>query len=126
MKLAIIGSRDFPDLQMVRDYVQSLHPSVDILSGGARGVDSVAVEEAKKRQMRWKEFFPRDRTHAASYHERNSVIVAAADAVVAFWDGESGGTRSTIEKARAEAKLLHVFIASPSDYPKAIGPVERC
>src|SRR5690348_8721152 len=109
MKVAIIGSRDFPDLQMVRDYVQSLHPSVDILSGGARGVDRVAVEEAKARHMRWKEFKPRDPSRVSDYHQRNDLIVQQCDALVAFWDGQSPGTESVIRKASEAGKLLHVF-----------------
>src|SRR4051794_23165677 len=84
MKVAIIGSRDFPDLQMVRDFVGMLDQSVDIISGGARGVDATAVEEAKKRKMRWKEFRPNDPSRRSDYHERNSLIVESCDALVAF------------------------------------------
>jgi predicted Rossmann fold nucleotide-binding protein DprA/Smf involved in DNA uptake len=111
MKLAIIGSRDFSDLQMVRDFVGMLDQSVDIISGGARGVDTVAVEEAKLRKMRWKEFKPRDPANKSDYHERNSLIVESCDALVAFWTGqiENSGTYSTIEKARKAGKLLSVF-----------------
>jgi predicted Rossmann fold nucleotide-binding protein DprA/Smf involved in DNA uptake len=111
MKLAIIGSRDFSDLQMVRDFVGMLDQSVDIISGGARGVDATAVEEAKKRKMRWKEFRPNDPSRRSDYHERNSLIVESCDALVAFWTGqiENSGTYSTIEKARKAGKLLSVF-----------------
>lgn len=110
MRLAIVGSRDFPDLEMVRDYIRTLHPTVDIISGGARGVDAVAVDEARKLKMRWKEFKPvGNLADPRVYHERNDLIVAHCDALVAFWDGESRGTESTIRKAETARKLLHVF-----------------
>jgi len=40
---------------------------------------------------------------------RNTEIVAEADEVVAFWDGESKGTQDTIKKAKEAGKLKVVF-----------------
>ena len=40
---------------------------------------------------------------------RNTDIVARADALVAFWDGVSRGTRDAIVKARLAGKLVEVF-----------------
>ena len=40
MKLAIVGSRDYEHLNLVRYYVESLPPGTTIVSGGARGVRS--------------------------------------------------------------------------------------
>ena len=35
--LAVVGSRDFPDLDRVRQFIQGLSPRTIIVSGGARG-----------------------------------------------------------------------------------------
>jgi predicted Rossmann fold nucleotide-binding protein DprA/Smf involved in DNA uptake len=41
-RVAIIGSRDYPDLERVRAYVRRLPTGTVFISGGARGVDSAA------------------------------------------------------------------------------------
>ena len=35
----------------------------------------------------------------------------ACDVLVAFWDGASKGTRTTVERALDSGKEVHVFIA---------------
>lgn len=48
--IAIVGSRDYPLLHLVRGKVHDLHhqdPSFVLVSGGARGVDSEAEGEAR-------------------------------------------------------------------------------
>lgn len=48
--VAIIGSRDWPDPERVRDFVRKLatkYPDSTIISGGAHGVDRAAEEEAQ-------------------------------------------------------------------------------
>lgn len=39
---------------------------------------------------------------------RNCVMVGAAEAVIAVWDGESPGTKHSIDYATAQGK--HVFV----------------
>lgn len=46
MRIAIVGSRDFPNLNAVRARVESLPAGTTIVSGGARGVDIIAEETA--------------------------------------------------------------------------------
>lgn len=41
--------------------------------------------------------------------ERNQRLIDQADALVAFWDGESQGTRMTVERALDSGKEVHVF-----------------
>jgi hypothetical protein len=107
-KLAIVGSRDWPHPSWVMALVMECQPSTTVVSGGARGVDSVAVAAAKGRGLKTIEF-PADwsRGRGAGY-ERNHKIVEAADYVVAFWDGHSPGTRHTIRIALAQGKLYWV------------------
>lgn len=131
MKIAIVGSRDFPRLEWVRGFVdQILHealraygklpatldelPAVTrnlvILSGGARGVDSTAVERARMHKIFVEEIPAEwDRLGKGAGMIRNTEIVARADEVYAFWDGESRGTWDTIKKARAAGKLRHIY-----------------
>jgi len=110
MRLAIVGSRNYQPIEDVRAYVRELPPGTVVISGGAPGVDSVAVAEAVKRglavevlQAQWAEL-----GRAAGFI-RNAEIVDASDAVVAFWDGKSPGTANTIRTAKKNGKLQSVF-----------------
>lgn len=51
MRVSIVGSRDYPDLARVRDFVARLarkYPGAIVLSGGARGVDATAEQAAQE------------------------------------------------------------------------------
>jgi hypothetical protein len=109
-RIAIVGSRDYKDLDAVRRYVYSLPRDMTIVSGGARGVDTVAVETAKERGMRTvvipvnerglpEDGVERNRLFAQRAMIRNGEIVQVSGSVVAFWDEKSPGTKNTIERA---------------------------
>ena len=51
MKIAIVGSRTFENLQLVRDIVAALPANSIVVSGGAPGVDTVAVRAAEARGL---------------------------------------------------------------------------
>lgn len=115
MKVAIVGSRDYPDLDAVRAYVRALPLGTVVVSGGADGVDKEAVSEARSRfGMGWQEFLPNWAKYGARAGAvRNAEIVAFADRVVAFWNGTSKGTKITIDMARRAGKPCEV-VTPPS------------
>ncbi len=94
MKLAIIGSRNLTQI-VIDDYIG---PSVtEIVSGGARGVDTLAREYANRTGKILTEFLPRyERYGRAAPLKRNEEIADYADELLAFWDGSSRGTAYTI------------------------------
>ena len=109
MKVAVIGSRNLT----VNNLEKYLPEGVtEIVSGGARGIDSCAKKYAIANGIPLKEFFP-------NYAEfgrrapllRNLEIIDYADIVLAFWDGQSHGTKFVIDKCRAKGKPINVFIA---------------
>lgn len=114
--VAIVGSRDFPLLFKVREYIETLPLDTVVISGGARGVDVFAVKSAMKRGMETRQYLARWNRPDGSYNkfagfERNIQMVEAADYVVAFWDGKSKGTAHTIKTAKKAGK--RVVIISP-------------
>lgn len=111
MKLAIVGSRDFPRLADVRDFVLKLAPGTIVVSGGAPGVDRAAQEAAEARGLQVLVFRADwDRLGKAAGPARNTQIVEACDHLVAFMRaGGSPGTADSIAKARAVGKLRAVF-----------------
>jgi len=114
--VAIVGSRDITDVgaAMVWNYVaylarEGLAPDC-IISGGARGVDRAAEEAAKTNEIPFIRFdadWERDGKQAGFL--RNKAMVKHADHVVAFWDGQSLGTKLTIDLALEHHKDLEVF-----------------
>jgi len=110
MRLAIIGSRNFPDLDRVDALVRSLPAGTLIVSGGASGPDARAVEAAAARGLahlvfpaKWAEL------GRAAGLIRNQDIVDQADRVVAFWDLKSRGTKDTINKALAAGLVVTII-----------------
>ena len=95
MKVAVIGSRNL----FVRDLSKYLPVgTTEIVSGGARGVDTSAREYANTNGIPLKEFLPDYSKHGKGAPlVRNIVIINYADVVLAFWDGKSKGTLSVIE-----------------------------
>ena len=109
MKVAIVGSRGYRNLEEVRQFVRECERSTTIVSGGASGVDSVAVDEARRLGMTYEVHLPDWAVHGrAAGAIRNRVIVESADEIVAFWDGVSKGTKITIDMARAAGKPLRI------------------
>lgn len=87
-----------------------------VVSGGCRGVDRWAVEEARGRGLATEELRPdlsgaRCRGEVARrYHERNQAVVDAADRVIAFPSADrTGGTEDTIRRAETAGKPVQLL-----------------
>ena len=107
MKIAVIGSRT-----LSVNNLDELIPTecTEIVSGGARGVDSSAAAFARARGIMLTEFIPDYDKHGRSAPlVRNRLIVEYSDAVFAFWDGTSRGTKYTIDYARRLGKPVKIF-----------------
>ncbi len=108
MKLAIVGSRNAGRVN-IGEYI-SERPS-EIISGGARGIDSLAAQYAKEHGISLTEFLPDyDKYGRGAPIVRNRLIVQAADKVLAFWDGASRGTLSSINLAKKMGKKLQIVM----------------
>lgn len=108
-RLAIVGSRDFPYLWMVGRYLDEKRPA-EVVSGGAKGVDTAAERWANKNGVPFKKF-PADwnKYGKGAGFVRNQQIVDYANCVVAFQYNKSNGTADTITKALKAEKLREVI-----------------
>lgn len=106
MKISIIGSRGL----CVRDFAPYLPPDVtEIISGGARGIDTCAREYALSHGIKLTEIRPDyARYRRVAPLVRNRRIVDMADAVIAFWDGQSPGTAHVIDYCRKQKKKVTI------------------
>ena len=108
MKVAIIGSRGLT----VSDFGRYLpENTTEIVSGGAKGVDTSAKEYAKSNGIKLTEFLPEyTRFGRSAPLKRNITIIEYADIVLAFWDGKSRGTKFVIDNCRKLGVEVRVYI----------------
>lgn len=110
MKVAIIGSRNITNIEH-----DSFIPkgTAEIVSGGAKGVDTLAKEYALKHSLKLTEFLPEYSKYGkAAPLKRNITIIEHADLVLAFWDGKSKGTKFVIDECAKRSIPVEVHIVS--------------
>ena len=109
MKLAVVGSRGFSDKARLYAELEKFSGISLIISGGAKGADQLAEEYARERNIPVKIFMPDwAKYKRAAGPMRNKLIVQESECVIAFWDGVSAGTKSSIDFAKKENKTLHI------------------
>jgi len=115
MKLLIVGSRGINEFN-IENYISA---DVDtILSGGAKGVDSIAESYADKKRISKIILRPKyDLYGKAAPLKRNEELVEIADKVLAIWDGASRGTYHTINYARKIGKEVQVITVKKIPQP---------
>lgn len=122
-KLAVVGSRSIDDAIVIESVIgrapwisnSSITPmdmDLQLISGGAEGVDTVAQGWAESQGFETEVIEPDwdDWSNGHPALVRNTEIVEQADAVIAVWDGNSSGTKDSIEKAVDRGKPLYVEI----------------
>ncbi|MBE6627264.1 MAG: DUF2493 domain-containing protein [Ruminococcaceae bacterium] len=108
MKVAVIGSRGLA-VDNLGDYLPG--GTDEIVSGGAKGVDTCAREYANTHGIKLTEFLPQYKLYGRGAPlKRNLQIIEYADTVLAFWDGESKGTAFVIENCKKLSKEVRVII----------------
>ena len=108
MKIAIIGSRTISQVP-IQEYLPA--NVTEIVSGGARGVDTQAKRYAQKAGIPLTEFLPQYALYGrAAPLKRNEEIARYADGVLAFWDGVSKGTADTIRHFQRLGKAVTVIL----------------
>lgn len=107
MKLAIVGSRSIKFVPLEKYITDDV---TEIVSGGAIGVDTCAAEYAKANGIKLTVFLPEYNLYGRSAPLiRNRQIVDYADAVIAFWDGVSTGTKYTVDYAQQMKKRVRLL-----------------
>ena len=107
MKIAVVGSRSIT----VPDLSKYIPQGAEIVSGGAKGVDTCAAEFATKNGLKLTVFLPQyERYGRAAPILRNKEIVDYADKLLIFWDGSSKGTLSVIEYAKKTKKAYEIIL----------------
>ncbi|MEY8315781.1 DUF2493 domain-containing protein [Oscillospiraceae bacterium 50-58] len=104
-RVIVAGGRDFGDYQLLRKTLDNLLCNITeeivVVCGQAKGADTLGEQYAKERgyavnyyPANWKLYGKR------AGFLRNEQMAQNADALVAFWDGESRGTKHMIDLAK--------------------------
>jgi len=113
MKLAIVGSRTFNDYELLKKETDKLlekYNITEIISGGAKGADSLAEKYAKEKKLKLTVFPAKWNKYGKSAgFIRNNEIWEYADLGIAFWDGKSKGTQHSFKLAEKYHKILEVI-----------------
>ena len=124
-KLIVAGGRDFNDEDLVITVMNNLikqgkivdEPDLEIVSGMARGADSIAYEIAKENGLTCHEF-PADwkANGKRAGFMRNVEMSNFAEGLLAFWNTKSKGTKHMIDVMRSKGKPVFVIQYDRTDY----------
>ena len=114
-KVIIAGSRGFSNYKLLREKCNKFlrekrkECNIIIVSGHARGADTLGEKYAKDEGFdleiypaQWKKF------GKAAGFRRNEQMAEVADALIAFWNGESHGTKHMIDIMNEKNLLVKV------------------
>lgn len=111
MKFAVIGSRTITDEESVFQVLNSYKSEISVLiTGGAVGIDQIAEKWALNIGIPTIIYIPDWNKYGKSAGIiRNKLIANDCDQCLAFWDGLSKGTKSTIDMCVKLGKRTHVI-----------------
>jgi len=114
MKIIIAGSRNFnnyKELCKICDYLLKDQKNIEIVSGTAKGADILGEKYAKDKGYEIKKFPANwDKYKKAAGYIRNKEMAEYADVLIAFWDGESKGTKHMIDLAKENKLMIRTHI----------------
>lgn len=113
MKTLIAGSRSI-DVFDLSPYIPK--DTTLIISGGAKGIDTLAEKYADEQKISKLILLPRYNLYGRSAPtKRNETMVDIADTVIIVWDGLSRGTKYTLEYATKKNKSIMLITLSKSE-----------
>ena len=105
-KIIIAGGRDFMDYNLLKKKANKIlqekrvSHKIVIISGCARGADTLGLRYASENAFDVEEYPANwDKYGKKAGYMRNVEMAENADALIAFWDGKSKGTKHMIDIA---------------------------
>lgn len=114
MIIVVAGGRDFNDYDLLKRkldyYLQNVEPPIIIVSGCAPGADTLGERYANEKGYELMKY-PADweRYGKRAGYIRNTTMAKVGEALVAFWDGVSKGTKLMIDLAKKYGLLVRII-----------------
>ena len=114
-RVIIAGTRTFNDYELLKTYCDKklsrmrIDHEIVIVSGHAKGADMLGERYAQDRGYAT-QLYPAywDEYGKSAGIRRNVKMAENADALIAFWDGKSSGTKHMIAEARKRGLMVAV------------------
>ena len=105
MKIGFTGSRSIKELTPeMLDVLDQIQAEDVVIHGGAEGADKLVAEYLHLNDIEQLVIRPINPSNKNHYLYRNVEIVCLSDKLIAFWDGNSRGTKFTIDYAESRKK----------------------
>jgi hypothetical protein len=118
-RIIIAGSRGFSDFPLLYAKCEEVLANIseaEIVSGTARGADKLGEHYASLKGYRVCQFpADWDKHGKSAGYVRNKEMADYADTLIAFWDGESKGTKHMIDLATERELSVHIIKTKKSD-----------
>lgn len=118
VRIIVCGSRTFNDKAVLDknmdEILSSYLPDVEIISGRAKGADTLGEQYAKEHSIPLVMFPAQWNMYGKSAgYRRNAQMLdyakQATPVVIAFWDGKSRGTKHMIDTAKKADATVHII-----------------
>jgi len=114
-KIIVAGGRDFYNYELVKESLKAwvtnnaAQHTIIIISGAARGADRLGEQAGKELGYFIKQFPAQWEKYGRSAgYKRNDEMAKHADVLLAFWDGESRGTKHMIDTANRKGLEVNI------------------
>jgi predicted Rossmann fold nucleotide-binding protein DprA/Smf involved in DNA uptake len=107
-KIGIVGTRRMNDYKKFKELIEPVLTNIKIdaiISGAAKGIDSLAKHYANEMNINYIEFPPGNKSPL----KRNTKIALNSDILIALPDAQSTGTYDTIRKAKKFNKQVIII-----------------
>lgn len=119
-KLIVAGSRSFNDYDLMTRVLYAMADvefsdrALSIVSGMARGADALAVRFAQEHKVKLYKFPANwNGLGKRAGFIRNTQMGDFSDGLLAFWDGQSNGTKHMVEYMHKLQKPVHIIKYNP-------------
>jgi len=121
MRYAVFGPRElrreqYTNKDYIAECIAAVHDLDFMVCGGGQGVEILAEEVAKDKSIKFVRIPPNFKSvgdtrisAAQAFDTRNIEMLAAADAVIVFWDGVFPALIPIIQRAIAMRKRITLF-----------------
>lgn len=112
------GRPGFRNATLIREVIREFDPETIVITGGARGPDLIAASFARQRGLHVAEVQPlwTHYSRGAGPKRNRAMLALRPGFVVAFWDGDSPGTRDMISIAHAADIPVSIYREDGSHY----------